>query len=122
MTQQRTTRASARGMVQTVDGLVEPDHIGLTLLHEHVLVDIRPPAWRTMEQIGAVITLANRFAIDYGEVVAPGNYGGGLVLRWIASQSAGPSARFEGFGDSDRHGVRLLRGRVSGAGKPWPDG
>ena len=74
MKQQRTTRASARGMVQTVDGLVEPDHIGLTLLHEHVLVDIRPPAWRAMEQIGAVITLANRFAIDYGEVVAPGNY------------------------------------------------
>ena len=74
MKQQRTTRASARGMVQTVDGLVEPDQIGLTLLHEHVLVDIRPPAWRAMEQIGAVITLANRFAIDYGEVVAPGNY------------------------------------------------
>jgi phosphotriesterase-related protein len=63
-----------RGKVQTVCGLTEPDEIGLTLLHEHVLVDIRPPSWREIEQVGEVITLANRFAIDYGEMLAPGNY------------------------------------------------
>lgn len=74
MNRERLTRNMLRGKVQTVDGLVEPERIGLTLLHEHVLVDIRPPAWRELEQVGETITLANRFAIDYGEVLAPGNY------------------------------------------------
>lgn len=63
-----------RGKVQTVDGPIDPAQVGMTLLHEHVLVDIRPPAWRELQQLGEEITLANRFAIDYGEVVAPGNY------------------------------------------------
>jgi len=74
MKRQRIRRDRARGKVQTVDCLIEPDRIGLTLLHEHVLVDIRPSAWREIEQVGEEITLANRFAIDCGEVVAPGNY------------------------------------------------
>jgi phosphotriesterase-related protein len=63
-----------KGMVQTVCGLVTPEQIGWTLLHEHVLVDIRAPSWKELEQVGETITLANRFAIDYGEVMAPGNY------------------------------------------------
>lgn len=73
MTGERLTRQELVGSVQTVNGLVAPDRLGLTLLHEHVLLDIRPPAWRTLEQVGEVITLENRFAIDYGEVIAPGN-------------------------------------------------
>ncbi|MFA6313281.1 MAG: hypothetical protein WCV99_20000 [Sterolibacterium sp.] len=74
MNRERLTRGKLQGKVQTVCGLVEPERIGLTLLHEHVLVDIRPPAWREIEQVGETITLANRYAIDYGEVLAPGNY------------------------------------------------
>lgn len=70
----RVSRSELRGQVQTVNGLVAPETLGPTLLHEHVLVDIRPPSWRTLKQVGARITLKNRFAIDYGEVVAPGNY------------------------------------------------
>lgn len=73
MTGERLTRQELVGSVQTVNGLVAPDRLGPTLLHEHVLLDIRPPAWRTLEQVGEVITLENRFAIDYGEVIAPGN-------------------------------------------------
>lgn len=73
MTGERLTRQELVGSVQTVNGLVAPDCLGPTLLHEHVLLDIRPPAWRTLEQVGEVITLENRFAIDYGEVIAPGN-------------------------------------------------
>lgn len=69
----RLTRDDLRGRAQTVNGVVAPDSLGATLLHEHVLVDIRPPAWKRVEQVGSTITLRNRFAIDYGEVIAPGN-------------------------------------------------
>jgi phosphotriesterase-related protein len=71
---ERLTRDRLRGKVQTVCGLLDPDQIGWTLLHEHVLVDIRPPEWKSLEQVGETITLENRFAIDYGEISAPGNY------------------------------------------------
>lgn len=73
MAYEKLTREDLVGSVQTVNGLIAPDRLGNTLLHEHVLLDIRPPAWKMMEQVGEVITLENRFAIDYGEVVAPGN-------------------------------------------------
>ena len=69
----RSNRETQKGLVQTVNGLISPEFLGPTLIHEHVLVDIRPPAWKEMEQIGDTITLENRFAIDYGEVIAPGN-------------------------------------------------
>jgi phosphotriesterase-related protein len=69
----RLTRQELRGRAQTVNGVVAPETLGATLLHEHVLLDIRPPSWRKLEQVGSNITLRNRFAIDYGEVVAPGN-------------------------------------------------
>lgn len=69
----RLTRAELRGRAQTVCGPVDPDSLGPTLLHEHVLCDIRPPRWRSQGDFGAHITLENRYAIDYGEVTAPGN-------------------------------------------------
>lgn len=69
----RLTRANLRNRAQTVQGLVDPAAIGATLLHEHILCDIRPPSWRTQGDFGAAITLEERFSIDYGEVPAPGN-------------------------------------------------
>ena len=66
--------STATGMIQTVCGPITPDDLGPTLLHEHVLCDIRPPDWKSLEQVGAHVTLENRHAIDYGEVLAPGNY------------------------------------------------
>jgi phosphotriesterase-related protein len=70
---QGLSRDRLRGQVQTVTGLISPDALGATLLHEHVLCDIRPPRWRTAGGRGGEITLATRFAIDYGETDAPGN-------------------------------------------------
>lgn len=69
----RLDRNALKGMAQTVTGIVTPDQLGPTLLHEHILCDIRPPAWKDLPQIGEEITLEDRFAIDYGEVIAPGN-------------------------------------------------
>ena len=69
----RSSKDELVGRVQTVCGVIAPEAVGKTLLHEHVLLDIRPPPWRDIEQVGENITLQNRFAIDYGEVIAPGN-------------------------------------------------
>jgi phosphotriesterase-related protein len=67
------TREQLRGRVQTVLGLCDPAALGATLMHEHVLCDIRPPRWRDLRNEDEPITLSNRFAIDYGEIDAPGN-------------------------------------------------
>jgi phosphotriesterase-related protein len=67
------------GRVTTVLGPIDPADLGPTLLHEHVLCDIRPPAWRGDGMYGYDIPLPERFAIDYGEVHAPGN----LVLDQV---------------------------------------
>ncbi len=66
--------SAVKGLIQTVRGPISPGDLGPTLLHEHILCDIRPPDWKALDQVGAHITLENRHAIDYGEVLAPGNY------------------------------------------------
>ena len=38
------TRAELKGKIQTVLGPIAPEALGRTLMHEHVLSDIRPPA------------------------------------------------------------------------------
>ncbi len=62
-----------KGKVQTVLGLIDPADLGSTLLHEHILVDIRPPHWRNSDMTGYDIPIEDRFAIDYGKIDAPGN-------------------------------------------------
>lgn len=73
-----------RGQVQTVLGAVAPSELGATLLHEHLLCDIRPPAWRGDGMRGYDIPMEERYAIDYGEVHAPGN----LVLDQLELTAA----------------------------------
>ncbi|MCI4644001.1 MAG: hypothetical protein MRY64_04380 [Hyphomonadaceae bacterium] len=62
-----------KGKIQTVTGLIAPDALGPTLMHEHLLCDIRPPVYRDLETYGYDIPMEERWAIDYGEVDAPGN-------------------------------------------------
>jgi phosphotriesterase-related protein len=66
-------------VVRTVTGDIAPDALGPTLMHEHLLCDIRPPAWKTGDRRGYDIPIEQRFAIDYGEIDAPGN----LILDGI---------------------------------------
>lgn len=72
------------GHVQTVLGPLPPAELGPTLLHEHLLCDIRPPSWRADGMRGYDIPLDERFAIDYGEVHAPGN----LILDHVETAVA----------------------------------
>jgi phosphotriesterase-related protein len=59
-------RSELRGKVQTVLGPIAPERLGRTLMHEHVLCDIRPPSTRTDNDLGPEITLENVWQINYG--------------------------------------------------------
>ena len=50
-------RGTLRGMVQTVSGLIEPAALEATLMHEHVLCDITPPAQAAINAPEPEITL-----------------------------------------------------------------
>lgn len=67
-------RAVMRGRAQTVLGLVDPGELGATLMHEHVLWDIRTPTMRAEPDQGPEISLCNCYAINYGRNKAFGNY------------------------------------------------
>lgn len=71
---QRHTRDTLRGKVQTVLGLIDPAELGATLMHEHILWDIRTPATRAMPDQGPEIDLCNCWKINYGQIKAPRNY------------------------------------------------
>jgi phosphotriesterase-related protein len=54
--------------VQTVLGPIAPDDLGATLMHEHLLCDIRCPSRRTPDALGPELDLGNVWAINYGTV------------------------------------------------------
>lgn len=70
----RITRDAMRGRTQTVLGLIDPADLGATLMHEHLLWDIRTPSMRAEPDQGAEITLCNCFAVNYGRRKWPSNY------------------------------------------------
>jgi phosphotriesterase-related protein len=74
ITRQRISRAELRGKAQTVLGPVDPASLGPTLMHEHLIWDIRSPPMRAAADQGPEITLCNCFAINYGrKSKVPGN-------------------------------------------------
>ena len=58
----------------TVLGPVEPAALGSTLMHEHLLCDLRPLAERQSAEPDTEITLANAFAATYRPGGIRGNY------------------------------------------------
>ncbi|PZW43043.1 phosphotriesterase family protein [Humitalea rosea] len=54
------------GRIQTVPGPIAPEALGVTLMHEHLLCDITPPALRGAPGLDTPITLHSRYDIDYG--------------------------------------------------------
>jgi phosphotriesterase-related protein len=60
------TREELRGKIQTVLGLIAPGTLGRTLMHEHVLCDIRAPTARSDNDLGPEITLENVWQMNYG--------------------------------------------------------
>src|SRR5260370_11167588 len=58
--------AAGRGTVQTVLGPIAPADLGPTLMHEHLLCDIRHPSQRKPDDLGPELALDNVCAINYG--------------------------------------------------------
>lgn len=73
----RLGRDQLRGKAQTVLGLVDPDELGPTLMHEHLIWDIRTQVMADDPNQGPEISLCNCYRINYGRLKVPGN----LVLR-----------------------------------------
>ena len=61
-----TTRQELLGKIQTVLGPIAPEALGRTLMHEHVLCDIRAPQSRADNDLGPEITLENVWQLNYG--------------------------------------------------------
>ncbi len=68
----RLTRAEMRGRAQTAKGLVEPASPGSTLMHKHLIWDIRLPAKRSGEQ-GPEPRLANHWGMSTSTAASPAN-------------------------------------------------
>jgi phosphotriesterase-related protein len=60
--------------VQTVLGPVAPEALGPTLMHEHLLCDIRHPSQRKPDDLGPELALDTVWAINYGTLNAARNY------------------------------------------------
>ena len=60
-------RSALKGRAQTVLGLVDPDVLGPTLMHEHVICDITPPKLAATGVEGDEIDICNCWQINYGQ-------------------------------------------------------
>lgn len=74
---ERVSRDILRGQAQTVLGLIDPAALGPTLMHEHLIWDIRTPAMVVDPDQGPEISLCNCFRLNYGRKKSPNN----LMLR-----------------------------------------
>ncbi len=69
----RMARSELKGKVQTVLGTIDPSKLGSTLMHEHVLWDLRKGDARLKNDLGPEITLKNHYDIWYGTQYSPRN-------------------------------------------------
>ncbi|MCZ6875641.1 MAG: aryldialkylphosphatase [bacterium] len=67
------SHSDLQGKAQTVQGIIDPETLGPTLMHEHLLWDIRTPNARSDPGQGPEICLSNVWKIDYGSRKAPNN-------------------------------------------------
>jgi phosphotriesterase-related protein len=58
---------------QSVNGRLSPTDIGMTLMHEHILCDLRDPLTRDENAHDAAITMENRFQTNYFQNHNPSN-------------------------------------------------
>ena len=67
------SRSDLKGKAQTVQGLIDPAGLGATLMHEHLLWDIRTPSMRADPDQGPDICLCNVWGLNYGSRKSPNN-------------------------------------------------
>ena len=62
----RLSPSDLKREVQTVPGLIGPSELGSTLMHEHLLWDIRTPKMQADPNQGLEIDLCNCWHVNYG--------------------------------------------------------
>jgi phosphotriesterase-related protein len=63
------------GLVETVLGPVPPSDLGLTLMHEHLLIDLTPPALRAdAAAAGLDVRAEDCFKLTWGQYQVPANF------------------------------------------------
>jgi phosphotriesterase-related protein len=67
------TRSDLTGKAQTVLGIIDPAELGATLMHEHLLWDIRTPAMQADPDQGPEISLCNCWQLNYGTLKSANN-------------------------------------------------
>ncbi len=67
------SHSDLKGKAQTVQGVIDPAALGATLMHEHLLWDIRTPSMRADPDQGPDICLCNVWPINYGTRKTPNN-------------------------------------------------
>jgi phosphotriesterase-related protein len=68
-------QTSRSGRVQTVTGLIAPEELGPTLMHEHLLIDVAPPRMRaTRSPNDPPIQACDCFKLNWGQLGYPDNY------------------------------------------------
>jgi phosphotriesterase-related protein len=68
-------QASRSGRIQTVTGLIAPEELGPTLMHEHLLIDVAPPRMRTMRSADdPLVQACDCFKLDWGQLILTDNY------------------------------------------------
>src|SRR5260221_13707809 len=80
-----TTRQELVGKIQTVLGPIAPQQLGRTLMHEHVLCDLRAPQSRTDNDFVPEITLENVWQLNYGRGIERAGRKYMLLLEDIAT-------------------------------------
>lgn len=67
------SHSDLQGKAQTVQGIIDPETLGPTLMHEHLLWDIRTPKMQADPDQGPDLCLSNVWKINYGSRKAPNN-------------------------------------------------
>ena len=138
------TPPAARGQVQTVLGPVSPEALGPTLMHEHLLCDIRHPSERKPDDLGPELALDTVLGdqLRHGEGRAQlrarrGGDGdrrdapdgrrrraepGRAVLGRPEPGSDRPVRDLARLGRARGHGLRPLRARLPGSRQRPPNG
>ena len=102
----RSTRDELRGRAQTVLGPVDPGTLGKTLMHEHLIWDIRTPAMAAEEDQGPEISLCNCWQVNYGRMKVPRNYVSQSVELATSEVSAMVAAGGESIVELSSGGLR----------------
>ncbi len=63
------------GRVQTVTGLIAPEELGPTLMHEHLLLDVAPPRMRAARSaVDPSVQACDCFKLNWGQLAHSDNY------------------------------------------------